>query len=131
MDDQITGETMYVICSLDKYKEKGSEGTSTGNHPFIFHSFALLMNGRGLIAVAIVRNALKLAKCKIVTWDWLEDSMQASKEKGRLLSIKDYQLSKVLRGCLDRKKTKDNKNEGFEEHSNGNSLGGLADKSKS
>jgi hypothetical protein len=78
----------------------------------------------------IVRKAWKFRTCKIVTWDWLEDCISALKQKGKLLSIKDYELSKVSRQNVDANKRTPNKKDSVVTSTKINYLGGLADTSK-
>ncbi|KAL2068955.1 hypothetical protein VTL71DRAFT_15293 [Oculimacula yallundae] len=67
-EKEVTNETTHLICSIEEYKKGGEQ----------------------------VRKAWKLGtkKCKIVVFDWLEDSLHA-KPKGKL-SEKAYSLDRTI-----------------------------------
>ncbi|KAI9742237.1 MAG: hypothetical protein M1818_004137 [Claussenomyces sp. TS43310] len=74
---EVTAETQFLVCTMANYKKD----------------------------VAHVKAARRLGvnRCKIVSWDFLEDCMHASSLKGRWLDPRDYQLSRVATRVRDGK----------------------------
>lgn len=88
LTSEMTDQVTHFICPVEEYKSK----TLRGKLPLVLHSFHFWYSR---LRHVTVKQAAKLGakQCKIVTLDWLEDSLFKSKK----LPVKDYLLNAVLK----------------------------------
>lgn len=94
----MTEKVTHLICPIEEFKKQGPIGR------FLDSDRCLLLKGcfRTNVRTSTVKAAVKLGakKCRIVTLDWLEDSIM----KNRKLSENDYLVRLLLKGEADKKK---------------------------